>query len=222
MKDKIESPAYVAKQAMPGQEQKAWNSLWTESNTFWDIGRAHPFLPLLLERVQKKNKVNMLDTHVYVPGCGRGHEAAYMASLGTKVTAIDYSPAAIKAAKNSYADVPGLTFHVADAFYTPPEEMETVDIIVDRAMLCAIEPSQRVKYLTACAQRLKNEGFFLSVAFHEVLVPNGPPFTISHEELLTIAGKYFDILHCESVQATTMTDYINKELLVILGKRSII
>jgi SAM-dependent methyltransferase len=221
MPTKIQSPAYIAKQLLPGYEQKAWNSLWTEGKTFWDIGGPHPFLTNLFEYITFKDGFKIQGSSVFIPGCGRGHEAAYLANQGAIVTAIDYSPAAIAAAWKNYASVPGLQFKLADAFSTEPEEMETANIVVDRAMLCAIEPANRRQYLTACARRLKPDGLFMSIAFHEVLVPHGPPYTISYQELWTVSKDLFEIEYCRPITATTMTDYISQELLLILRKRRV-
>ncbi|MBI5546885.1 MAG: methyltransferase domain-containing protein [Deltaproteobacteria bacterium] len=214
------SPACIAKQAMPGEEKRAWRSLWSEDKTFWDLGEAHPSLPPLLERARIQLGFELRGARVFVPGCGRGHEAAYLARQGARVEAVDYAPEAIEAARQRYPDVPGLTFEVADAFHAPPAAQGRFDAVVDRAMLCAIESSDRPRYLRACAERLRPGGLLVSVAFLEVRLPSGPPFPISADELSSHTCSWLDPVIMEPVLATTMTDYIHRELLVIQRKRS--
>ncbi|GLW98908.1 class I SAM-dependent methyltransferase [Microtetraspora sp. NBRC 16547] len=48
-------------------------------------------------------------------GCGPGHHAAYLLTLGAIVTGIDIADAQIERARNRYGHLAGITFTVADA-----------------------------------------------------------------------------------------------------------
>ncbi|WP_128380499.1 class I SAM-dependent methyltransferase [Streptomyces cavernae] len=48
-------------------------------------------------------------------GCGRGGNAAHLATLGMTAVGVDVSPAQLRAARERWGDLPGLVLHQADA-----------------------------------------------------------------------------------------------------------
>lgn len=92
-------------------------------------------------------------------GCGVGHTAAWLASLGHRVAAVDISRVAIKRARRLYGDVRGLTFVRADLGRAAPWG-EHYDVVLDLGCLHQLPPSARAGYaanvrgLTAVGSRL--------------------------------------------------------------------
>ena len=76
------------------------------------------------------SRLNLSDPRILDFGCGNGSLAAIMRHIGT-VTAIDYSPAAIAAAKEHYE---GITFLAGDALTVPLPE-SAFDIVVSQEVV---------------------------------------------------------------------------------------
>lgn len=69
-----------------------------EGTTPWDVGTMQPPLQDVMPRTdigfEKKG-------HALVPGCGRGYDAVFLASLGYNTTGVDISPIAVSKANES-------------------------------------------------------------------------------------------------------------------------
>lgn len=122
-----------------------------------------------------------------IPGCGSGWEAAYLASLGWTVTALDFSPVAIDKARSLLGDS-AVNLVCGDFFQYAPTQ--PLDLIYERAFLCALprkcwpDYGRRMHALLAPGGALA--GFFF---FDET--PKGPPFGIRPEELDALLGPWF-------------------------------
>jgi SAM-dependent methyltransferase len=69
-------------------------------------------------------------------GCGTGTDAAYFASLGHDVVALDFATEAIRFARDHYSQPDRLTFEVQDISRTPlPLTSEALDLIYARLSL---------------------------------------------------------------------------------------
>jgi len=150
---------------------------------FWDERFAQRFMPwdrggvpaALRDFVQQQAQ----PVAVLIPGCGSGHEIAYLAEAGWQVTAIDFSPVAVQVARSALGQWASRVVQ-ADFFdFVPPQP---VDCIYERAFLCALP---REKW-AAVAQRwatLLPAGGLLAGFFYFDDAPKGPPFGILREEL---------------------------------------
>jgi thiopurine S-methyltransferase len=122
-----------------------------------------------------------------IPGCGHAWEAAWLAKQGWEITALDFSAAAIDAARQQLGSWSGQLL-CADFFsFEPPEPYE---LIYERAFLCALPRKlwenygRRMHELSAPGGRLI--GFFF---FSEE--PKGPPFGITPEALDVLLSPWF-------------------------------
>ena len=107
-----------------------------------------------------------------IPGCGLGHEVAFLSEAGWDVTAIDFSPAAVAAARAAapqYAD----RIIAADFFSFSPSK--PLDLIYERAFLCAL-PHERWPAVAAHWAELLPEGGLLTGFFYFGQDLKGPPF----------------------------------------------
>ena len=69
----------------------------------WDDGEANPNLVEFCERHHIRGE----GRNALIIGCGYGHDAEYLASIGFQVTAFDLSPSAIGEAKKTLSEQPG-------------------------------------------------------------------------------------------------------------------
>ena len=101
-------------------------------------------------------------------GCGAGNHAIYLAGRGFEVTGIDFSPTAIRIAKEN-AEKKGVkcNFSVADVIDGLDKINQTWDFAYDWGLLHHISPKRRRKYLENVRRILNPKGKFLSVSFSE-------------------------------------------------------
>jgi 2-polyprenyl-3-methyl-5-hydroxy-6-metoxy-1,4-benzoquinol methylase len=196
--------------------KKAWQSRWQDGTTGWDLGMAHPSIAELLELSYKLAEVQP-GFRAYVPGCGRGHEGAFLANAGFNVVAADFVEEAIAEAKMLYDDNTKLNFKVEDALIK--QDKESFDLVFDRAMLCALQAANRQAYLDAVVHRLKPGGLFMGILFSSIddQVEKGPPFALSRDELWDLFSPSFSLVYCEQKKAQTLP-IIKSEWLVIWRK----
>jgi SAM-dependent methyltransferase len=141
-----------------------------------------------------------------IPGCGTGYEAACLARAGWDVVAIDFSPAAVEAAQRHlgpWAD----RIVLADFFdYQPPHPLE---LIYERAFLCALPPRMRPAIAARWARLLPPGGLLAGFFFTEP-TEKGPPFGIAQDALDVLLHPYFERIADEAV-ADSLPVFAGKE-----------
>ena len=105
-----------------------WCKRFGEGVTPWDAGHAPAAFAQFIAR--QPTPLNTL-----IPGCGSAWDAAHLATLGWPVTALDFSPKAVEAARAVLGDAP-VNLVCADFFtFTPAAPYA---LIYERAFLCAL------------------------------------------------------------------------------------
>ena len=125
---------------------------------------------------------------VLVPGCGTGYEARLFADSGHEVLAIDFSDAAIEAARRHLGPVPYL--QKADFFTF---EAQPFDLIYERAFLCAL-PRRIWPDWAARVAELVRRGGDLAGFFYFDDNERGPPFGIRREYLESLLQGAFELV----------------------------
>jgi len=162
-----------------------WNQAYQENFTPWDKGLPAPPLVEWLAS-------HTLSGRVLAPGCGLGHDVAYLVSLGIDAYGLDIAPAAVSRAKKHYPQL-AERFVCADLF----EFRGQYDAIVEHTCLCALPPEWRTKYRDAVASLLKPGGLLVAVFFiNPEMDPGetGPPFGISPDELTALFAERFQVV----------------------------
>jgi hypothetical protein len=134
-----------------------------------------------------------------IPGCGVGYEVAYLCEAGWDVTAIDFSSAAVAAAKAALGKWGG---HVqqADFFtYTAPRQIE---LIYERAFLCALPRKMWPSIVQRWAELLAVDGILAGFFFFDD-APKGPPFGADRAELEALLKPYFRLADERAVDDST-------------------
>ncbi|HEY8607187.1 MAG TPA: methyltransferase [Noviherbaspirillum sp.] len=122
-----------------------------------------------------------------IPGCGAGHEVALLAAAGWDVTAIDFSPAAVAAARQALgplADRVQLADFFSFAPSTPP------DLIYEQAFLCAL-PRDRWPAIVERWAHLLTPGGLLAGYFYFDNAEKGPPFGADPGQLRRMLAPHF-------------------------------
>jgi SAM-dependent methyltransferase len=159
-----------------------WDTRFREGVTPWDAGGAPAHLR---EWISAKKPCRVL-----VPGAGTGYEVRLFAGLGHDVLAIDFSDAAIEAARQL-----GVSVKKADFFGLQDGPF---DLIYERAFLCALPRTRWPEWGRRMAE-LVRPGGELAGFFYIDDNQRGPPFGISHQGLAGLRGEAFELKENQAV-----------------------
>lgn len=161
--------------------QAFWNERFARNFIPWDNGGVPAALRDFVARLARS-------AVVLIPGCGTGYEVAYLSDAGWDVTAIDFSQAAVDAARAALGQR-AQRVKLADFFTFAPERPP--DIVYERAFLCALPPRMRTAIAARWAALLPPDGL-LAGFFYFDQAPKGPPFGITATQLDALLQPYFE------------------------------
>jgi hypothetical protein len=167
---------------------------------FWDLRYGASFAPWDAGKVPEQLRAFVAASpaplRALVPGCGSAWEVRFLAASGWDVLGIDFSEAALAAARailGPYAD------RVRHADFFAPLAGEPYDVVYERAFLCALprriwqDWAKRMAEVVAPGASLA--GFFF---FGEG--ERGPPFPLaSRDELAALLEPAFERIADEAV-----------------------
>lgn len=150
---------------------------------------------------------------VFVPLCGKTLDIHWLLFHGKRVVGAELSELAVKQLFEELGVIPtiesvgkliryraeNIDVYVGDIFDLSVEQLGIVDAVYDRAALVALPESMRKKYsqhlmpLTASVQQL------VICYQYDQRQLDGPPFSISDEELLTHYGSSYSLKLLQSV-----------------------
>jgi SAM-dependent methyltransferase len=171
------------------QHPDYWNRLYQdEGRPGWDMDGATPLVRELLELARPLGLRTGCD--LVVPGCGYGHDAAELETLGFAVTGLDFAPLAIQGAMHRYGD--RVAWSQADWFTT---HLGPWAAIFDHTCFVAMDPARRPDYVETCANHLRTGGLWMTALFHDVKGRPGPPHALPMTEMRHLAEARFEVLH---------------------------
>ena len=162
-------------------DQAFWDERFDRNFTPWDKGGVPAALQDFVAQVARNSVV-------LIPGCGSAYEVAYLSEAGCDVTAIDFSPAAVAAARALLGQW-ATRVEQADFFAFAPAKPP--DIIYERAFLCALPPRMHAAIAARWAALLPPGGL-LAGFFYFDDAPKGPPFGISAAQLDALLQPCFE------------------------------
>lgn len=159
-----------------------WEKRYREQHMPWDAGRipdlARAFISTLAPR-----------SRVLIPGCGTAHDAQAFADAGHDVIAVDFSAAALEAAR-AVLGPHAHCLRLGDFFTMdlgPP-----FDVVYERAFLCALPRPAWPRYAPRAAEVLRPGGA-LAGFFYRDESERGPPFGLKSGELEALLGPAFHL-----------------------------
>jgi SAM-dependent methyltransferase len=165
-----------------------WEDLYAQGRDGWEMGRPAPPLVDFVEATPPPRG------RVAVPGCGRGHDARFLAAHGYDVTGFDFSPAAVHAAetlaRDEHVDV---AFEQRDIFSLAGDATHAFDGAWEYTCYCAIDPRRRDEYVRTLATIVKPGGWLLACFFPLRSIAPGPPFPVSRAEITRRLARHFRI-----------------------------
>lgn len=162
----------------------------------WDNGEVQPLLRYYMEGGRLDIPPPSRDVKVLVPGCGKGYDVIYFASLGYEAVGMDISPEGVRLAEEyrekQGGGVTGAEFKCAD-FFTHDEQY---DVVYDYTFFCAIPLDKRREYVGRMKKLLKKGGVLVTLVFpikEELVdgVEQGPPYGYTPELYNELLGDEF-------------------------------
>ena len=160
-----------------------WDERFERNFTPWDQGGVPPQLREWAARATAP-------LTVLIPGCGVGHEVRLLAGAGWDVSAIDFAPAAVAAARTALGEFADCVRH-ADFFTFMPER--ELDCIYERAFLCALPRARWSAVIDRWAALLPAGGMLAGFFFYDDAL-RGPPFGADRAELATLLQPHFELI----------------------------
>ena len=167
-----------------------WDTRFRQNVTPWDAGR----VPVALQRFVSRHTGR---GRVLVPGCGTGYEVRELAHAGFDVTAIDFSEAALEAARRELGPLAHLV-RFAD-FFDFEGDAPPFDAIYERAFLCALPRREWDKWAACAAELVRPNGLLFGFFFFDTSA-KGPPFGITAEQLDALLAPDFERIEDEPVE----------------------
>lgn len=185
-----------------------WNERFEQAFMPWDRAAA----PAALRRFVACAPKPLI---TLIPGCGLGHEVVLLAEAGWDVTAIDFSPAAVLAARRNLGP---WAAHVVEADFFRFEPPRRPELIYERAFLCALAPGQRAAIAERWAALLPKNGLLAGFFFFDQTT-GGPPFGIEDGQLNALLEPYFERIEDDPVE-DSIPVFVGKERWQVWRRRA--
>lgn len=191
--------------------KSTWDDMYTQDTAGWEQGDQSNTLREVAPQLK------LPKSRICILGCGVGHDAAFFASQGHIVTAVDISSQAIERARKQYKESDNLKFVEADVFEWAENYKQAFDVVFEYRFFCAIDPDMRTKLVDVWRKLLAPGGHLLGIFFAFERM-GGPPFGASEWEVRERLKKRFDFLYWTRWK-TTIARYLGTELVVYAQKK---
>ncbi len=194
------------------QSPTYWTKRYQDKETKWDQEGPAQALKSIMPQLKLSSQ------RIAVLGAGTCEDAAYLASLGHFVTAIDFSGEAIARARLKFSQLERLKFIECDIFHLPASLDESFDLVFEHTCYCAVDPLKRSQLVKIWNRLLAPQGHMLGV-FFAVDKRQGPPFGGSEWEIKKRLEKYFRLLYWTRWREENYSR-VGQELVVFAQKTS--
>jgi SAM-dependent methyltransferase len=186
-----------------------WNHRYLQGETGWDIGYVSTPLKEYFDQLEAK------DLKILIPGGGNSYEAEYLFELGfTNVHVLDISVVALQSFQKRVPDFPSEKLLCQDFF----ELEDTFDLIIEQTFFCALNPSERPRYVSKMHSLLKENGKLAGLLFNIPLHDDRPPFGGNEEAYRNLFSEKFNIKVMETA-CNSIPERAGNELFIKLLKK---
>lgn len=169
-----------------------WHQRWEKNETAWHESKGNP---LLVKHFQELSLAKR--ARVFVPLCGKTLDISWLLSHGYRVAGVELSQIAIEqlfmelGVQPEISEVGGLNqwsannidIFVGDIFALSRQSLGPVDAIYDRAALVAFPEEMRTRYTAHLTEMTGTAPQLLICYEYDQRLLEGPPFSISKEEV---------------------------------------
>lgn len=198
MSDQTPSATQIKPNEQRPEHPDFWCKRFGAGTTPWDAGKVPAAFADFIAR-------QAAPCNTLIPGCGSAWEAGHLAEHAWPVTALDFSPVAVDAAREILGNAP--VDLVCDDFFSfiPRRPYQ---LIYERAFLCALPRKLWADWGQRVAELLPSGGL-LAGYFFLCEQPKGPPFGILPDQLDELLATNFERIEDAAV---------NDSIAVFLGK----
>jgi methyl halide transferase len=165
-----------------------WQELYERGGDSWELGEPAPPLVSFIETTPPPRG------RVAVLGCGRGHDARYLARHGYETVGFDFSTAALHEARTlAQREGVTVTFSQRDILALGRERGAAFDGVWEYTCFCAIDPRRRPAYVATLNTILKPGGWLLACFYPVRRGGAGPPFPVARGEVRRLLRPSFRI-----------------------------
>jgi SAM-dependent methyltransferase len=184
-----------------------WDERFERGFTPWDLNGVPAALRDFVDRTPGPRTV-------LIPGCGNAYELACLLEAGWDATAIDFAPAAVQRAR----DIAGRwAAHVVEADFFAWQPPQPLDLIYERAFLCAVPRALRPKVAARWVELLPPGGLLAGFFFFGTS-PKGPPFGIPPPDLDALLAPHFELVE-EGPVTDSLPVFVGQERWMVWRRR---
>lgn len=188
-------------------ELSYWQSRWRKGHTGFHMEDGYPGL----EKHWHKLQISP-DDDVLVPLCGKTRDMIWLSSKVKKVIGVEVAAKAVreffsenklKAEKFSYSGFEVYTsgnieIWCGDFLKLPLRKINNISLVYDKSALVALPPAMRKRYADKVTDLCnKHTKILLHLFEYEQKEMNGPPFSVTKEEIISYFGRQFIIRELE-------------------------
>lgn len=179
-----------------------WHDRWASNEIGFHKSEANPLLVKYVDELSLAK-----GSRLFLPLCGKTLDIGWLLSRGYRVAGAELSAVAIEqlfaelgvtptittVGSLDHYRAPQLDIFVGDIFTVTPELLGPVDAIYDRAALVALPRDMRARYAEHL-MTLTGQAPQLLISFeYDQRVMEGPPFSVSNEEIREHYGQRYGI-----------------------------
>jgi len=162
-----------------------WSQRYDVGATKWDLGRSPAELQKFVSPLPQ-------GLRILIPGCGRGYEIADLAALGHEVTAVDYAPGAIAAARQC---IGGLADRIiCGDFFRCDLPEHHFDLCYERTFLCSLPKDLRSGYGGRIASLLRQGAHLVGVFHYGEAENDDPPVPMTAADRKELLEPHFELV----------------------------
>ena len=194
-----------------------WDRRFRQGVTPWDAGR----VPQQFSEFSQRHRGALASQplarkpRALVPGCGSAYEAGHLDALDWETHALDFSAAAIDAARATLPNFGG-QLHCADFFTF--EASEPFDLVYERAFFCALPRHLWPNFMPRMAELLRPGGVLAGYFFLDENALKGPPFGLSAASLHVFCQPWFDLIE-DQPAPDSIGPFVGKERWMVWQRR---
>ena len=186
-----------------------WQNRWQEKRIGFNQSEANPLL------ITYWSELNLpAGSRIFVPLCGKTIDMVWLAAQGYDVVGVElvelavqefFAEQNISPSVHQLADNPAINCYqgqllgqkvelwVADIFALTAEDIGNVDAIYDKAALIALPADMRPNYSEQIRKISDNAPQLLITLNYDQSKKNGPPFSVSHDQVQQYYGSHYQI-----------------------------